>query len=266
MRRGVFLLAMAAVAGPASAVFVYTGGTMLENFDGISATTVTGFFPATVGQTTNVTGSTFDGTRLGGTGTTMNLNADDGSNNSGAIHSLGAVGSGERALGLLASGTHIPAIGVEIRNGTGFALGSLTVRFTQENWRTSTSTAGTPNIMTAAWGRTGGGMTAADYMVHASMTNLPVLDLVGPPPVASNGPLDGNLAVNQVGLNHTFTFTTPLAAGDSVFLRWQDFNDQGNDADLAIDNFFVTGTVVPEPATLAVLSVGALAMLRKRKR
>lgn len=263
MRKGVALLAMAAAAVPASAVLIYTGGTVTENFDTLPTTTQTGIFGSVIGVQTPIPGSTFDGAKIGGTGTTgMSLIADFGDSNAGGIHSLGAAGSGERALGLLASGTNIPAVGVEIRNGLNVALASMTVSFTQENWRDSTSV---QNVMTAAWGQTGGGMTSADYLTHAAMVAVPSLDLIGPPPVTTNGPLDGNNPINQAPRIHVFTFTTPVRPGESVFIRWQDFNDAGNDADLALDNLSVTADVVPEPATLAVLGVGAIALMRRRR-
>lgn len=264
LRLGGAGLAAIMAAGSANAVLVYTGGTMTENFDGLPTTTQTGFFGLTLGQQTLIAGTPFEGTKLAGTGTTgMSLVADDGTNNSGAVHSLGAAGSGERALGLLASGTNIPGIGVEILNGTGLALTSMTITFTQENWRSSTSV---QNTMAAAWGRTGGGMTSANYLTSGSMTAETSLDLVGPAPVTTNGALNGNDPSNQAIRTHTFTFSTPLAANGSFFLRWQDINDAGNDADLAIDNLSVSATAVPEPATFAMLGLGLAALARRRRR
>lgn len=265
MKKSLFILGLFAVAGSANAVILYTGGTITENFDGLISTgTTTGMFSSTAGVQTAITGTTFDGAKIGGTGTTnMNLIANDGSSNTGAIHSLGQVGSGERALGMLASGTNIAGVGVEIRNVTGLSLTSMTVSFTQENWRTSSTAV---NTMVAAWGRTGGGMTSSDYLTNANMAAVNPLDLVGPPFVTTNGAIDGNNALNQVAKTHTFTFTTPLAAGDSVFIRWSDFNDGGNDANIALDQFSVTATAVPEPATMAALGLGVAALLRRRKK
>lgn len=261
--KGFLVLGLLIVAGASNAQLFYTGGTAGEDFDAITTTTINNYFSTTVGQQSVITGSTFEGTKIGGTGTTaMNLIADAGVSATGAIHSLGQDASAERALGLLASGTNIGGVGVNIVNASGSALASMTVSFKQENWRTSTSTL---NIMAAAWGRTGGGMTATDFITSAAMTPVNDLDLVGPAPVASNGALNGNDPINRFTRSHTFTFATPLAVGDSLFVRWLDVNDTGNDASLGLDECRFEGTPVPEPATLAALGIGAVAMIRRRR-
>lgn len=266
MNKTIALAAFAAVAAGANASLILTApnSAVGEDFDGLGSTTVAGMFSATVGVQSAITGSTFDGTRIAGTTTAAtDLTANDGSANAGGMYSDGAVGSAERALGLLASGSRIMAFGVEIVNNTGVALDSITLRFHQENWRSSTSTSGTPNTMTFAWGVNS---TSATYLTDAGLTNDATFNLVGPTPVATNGALDGNLAANQVNFFGNITFATPLANGQSVFLRWSDVDDQGSDANIAIDDFNVVGNPVPEPATLAVLGlVAAAAARRKRK-
>jgi hypothetical protein len=57
--------------------------------------------------------------------------------------------------------------------------------------------------------------------------------------------------------------------GDVLYFRWQDANDGGNDAGLAIDNFSLTAfSSVPEPTSLALVGValGAGSWLRLRRR
>jgi hypothetical protein len=44
-----------------------------------------------------------------------------------------------------------------------------------------------------------------------------------------------------------------------------DLNDPFNDHGLAIDDFSLTATPVPEPGTLAALALGAAAFARRRR-
>ena len=73
----------------------------------------------------------------------------------------------------------------------------------------------------------------------------------------TNGALDGNLVANQVSRSFAFT-SLNLALGDRFFLRWQDVNNSGNDAGIAIDDMTLTFvvSVVPEVSGAAL---GALA-------
>jgi PEP-CTERM motif len=51
------------------------------------------------------------------------------------------------------------------------------------------------------------------------------------------------------------------APGQSLWLRWTDANDAGNDHGLAIDNVSVEASgAVPEPSTLTMFGVGALGL------
>lgn len=263
MNKSIALAAFAAVAtGANAAIFLTSAGTAVtETFDALPTTDLSGQFSATIGVQSTVSGSTFDGSKIGGTGTTATaLFANNGSSNSGGIHSVGATGSGERALGMIASSSNIMGVGVQIVNNTGVALESITLRFTQENWRSSTSAV---NTMTFGWSTAS---NAATYLTDAGFNADSTLDLVGPAFVAANGALDGNDPLNQVSKLGTLTFATPLANGESVFIRWSDANDAGNDANIAIDDFSVVGNAVPEPATLAVLGLVAAAAARRNRK
>jgi hypothetical protein len=254
------LLALGAAA-QASIILTTVGGTVNENFDGMGTTTVTGQFSSTVGVQSAAVGSTFDGTKIAGSGSSAtNLNANDGSSNGGGVYNYGAASDADRALGALASGSNTMAFGVVITNNTGADLTSLAVNFTQENWRSSTSV---DNVFNFEYSTTS---TASTYLTDTGFTALTDLNLVGPAFGATNGALDGNSAANQAARSAVITFAAaPLANGQSVYLRWSDFNDPGNDAGLAIDNFSVTGQAVPEPASMAILGLG-IAALAKRKR
>lgn len=256
-------IAVLAFGASAQAAIVLTtvGGTVNENFDAMGTTTVGGVFSNVIGTQAVVPGITFDGTKIAGTGASATgLNADAGAGNSGGIYNYGAAADADRALGAVASGSNTMAFGVQVINNTGSDLASISVRFTQENWRSSTSSV---NTFAFGWSTSG---TAATYLTDTGFTSEALLDLVGPAAVTTNGALNGNDPLNQAARSATLTFATPLANGQSVFLRWSDFNDIGNDAGLAIDNFSVTSEAVPEPATMMVLGLGLAAAAARRKR
>lgn len=237
----------------AQAQIDYTGGTYSQNFDGLpSSGTVTSPFSATVGVQGNIPGaSEFKGTKAGGTGTTpMPFNVDDGNSSSGALYSYGAANSSDRALGTLASGSNIPAFGVELVNNTPFSFTSFTLTISREQWRSSTTTL---NTVIFEFGTSGvAGVSSGNFLTQPGFTPLSTFDLVGASPVATNGPLDGN--ANSIIL--TGSIPVSLDPGQSLFLRWTDTNDTGSDAGLAIDNFSITG--IPEPSTYMLLGLGLL--------
>jgi hypothetical protein len=227
-----------------------------ENFDSLPSSGTTALDP-TVGVHNAIPGlASWAGTKVSGTGTTLNFLADDGTSNSGRLASLGAAASGERALGQLASGSNVTSFGVEIVNNTGQTLTGIQLDGFREQWRSSTST---QNVLTFASAVSGGSATSSNFLTDASLAPLASLDLIGEPPVASNGATDGNTL--RVAVSGLVSATIPNGA--SLFIRWTDFNDVGNDAALGLDDLTITG--IPEPASMVLLMVGGLAALRRRR-
>ncbi len=263
----VFMLsAVSLFSSSAGADISYTGGNLFENFDLLPTTNQAGFFSATVGAQSPITVSTgsFDGTKLAGTGTTATaFTADAGSGISGGIYSYGAATVAERALGSLASGSNIMGYGFRLVNNSALTVNSIEVFFTQENWRTSTATLNT----VAASFSFDQSILASGYLTSgAGFTPVTSLDLVGPPFVAANGPLDGNDPLNQTGRTFTFTGLNWLP-GEQFFLRWQDVNDTGSDAGLAIDSMelIFTSATIPEPSVIGLLvGLAGLGLFRRR--
>ncbi|MCU0316899.1 MAG: PEP-CTERM sorting domain-containing protein [Fimbriimonadaceae bacterium] len=250
-----------ALVGAANAQVMFTGGTYSENFDGLLSTGSTNL-SATIGTISPLAGTAWEGAKIGGTGTAvMQLLAGNGSGSSGALYSFGTGTDADRALGSVASGTNTPGFGVRIVNNTGVKLTQFTVSFTQENWRSSTTAT---NTIAFGYAFGGGSITDADYLTAAGFIANAALDLVGPAPVQSNGALDGNLAANQAARSATILLASDWNPGQTLYLRWQDLNDGGNDAGLGIDN--LTFEAVPEPMTMGVLALAALAARRRKNK
>jgi len=195
----------------------------------------------------STTGSTWQAARILGSGSTaVKLTVDTGIGNSGSIFSYGATASTNRSLGSLASGTTTPAFGVGLTNTTGSVLGTVTITFKAQQWRSpSNATAtslGVVNTLSFAYGLSSGGITSDKFLSAAAMTP----DVNGN--VVSN-PTPGTTAA--VGLVELRTNTVTLTGltwndGDVLYLRWQDANDASNDAGLAIDDLVITADIAGE--------------------
>jgi hypothetical protein len=196
--------------------------------------------------------------------------ADAGASNAGTFRSFGDAGSGERALGSTASGgTYFgsPASGavagwiaVALNNASGGALPGFTLSYSGEQWRNGGNTNaqsltleygfGASFAAVGAWTPAGAGFNFSSPVVGATA-----------------GAVAGNSTGTVTGLGGTVL--TPWAAGDTLWLRWADANDVGNDHGLGIDNVSIgVASVVPEPGSLALLMAGVAAvgfMVRRQR-
>jgi len=256
--------ALAGVAAVANAALVVS-----QNFDGLGTASVTNVFP-TAGSTTAIssisgTNQTWAGLRSGGTGAALNLNVDNGTANSGALYNFGITDDADRALGSIASGSNIPRFGVAILNDTSETLTEFTATFGAEEWRraipASSTGSAAQNVLSFAYGTTGLGVSAADFLTNTNMIAETAGDIVGTTPLAFGGGTQvvytdlGTVSVTVSGLS--------VAPGESFFLRWTDFNDLGNDASLAIDNF--SFNAIPTPGTVALMGLAGLVAGRRRR-
>ncbi|HEX3599223.1 MAG TPA: hypothetical protein VHU84_03720, partial [Lacipirellulaceae bacterium] len=222
-----------------------TGGVYFENFDTTLSATSAATWSSTAGTQAAVPGTSgWDGVKLSGTGgTSMNYTVDNGSANAGAIYSYGTTAAADRALGSVASASNIAAFGVEFVNTSGSTINSLTIAYRGEFWRSSTTT---QNTLTFAY--TVGASGSTNYLTASGETASSALNLVGPSPVTTNGALDGNALGNNANFSATLNGLS-WANGQSLYLRWQDKDDTGSDAGLAVDNFAL---VVNTPTTTYV--------------
>ncbi len=257
MQIKMFVVALLATAGTAMASISFTGSAVTENFDAM--TTGAGIIPAN-GTIVAAPGTTFDIAKTGGTNvaTAQSVTANDGSSGTGSIFRYATTGSTEYALGAVASGTNIFSFGVQVVNNASAALDSFTIAFDGEQYRSSTSV---QNRLVFGYGFSGGTVTSANYLATATtLTANTAGDIVGGAPVTTNGiitPTSTGYSVTVTGIN--------VPVGGSIFLRWADANDGGNDAGLAIDNFSFNATQVPTPGAAALLGMGGLLMARRRR-
>jgi hypothetical protein len=193
----------------------------------------------------------------------------DGSSNTGSFNSFGTVGSTDRALGGTGSGGAYfgsPASGavagwmaVAITNATGGTLNSFSVHYDGEQWRN-------------------GGNTSAQTMVEqfgfgSSFTAVPTwtnttFDFTSPTIGATAAALDGNAAANRVANIGGTISSLNWANGDTLWVRWIENNDAGNDHGLGLDNFTfsATGTQAPEPVSIGLLALAAIFPYTRRRR
>jgi hypothetical protein len=194
-------------------------------------------------------------------------NAGTGSDNTGNFYSFGATSSSERALGGVGSGGSYfksPASGavagwiaVAFTNNTGSILNGFSVGFDGEQWRDGGNT--TPQSMVLEYGY---GNTFADVSVWTAPGGS--FDWTSPVATDTAGAIDGNSEGLVTGLGGSIA--TDWNADETLWIRWIENNDAGNDHGLAIDNFDFNVSPVPVPAAVWLLGSALLTVVGVRRR
>lgn len=198
-----------------------------------------------------------------------NIFANDGGGTTGTFYSYGSVNNPERALGGLGSGSAYfgsPASGavagwiaVAFENNSGSALSSFTIEFAGEQWRNG----GNANSQSMKL-EYGFGDTFAGVSTWTSPGDS--FDWTSPIYGSTSAIINGNTSGRVSGLGGRIEST--WGAGNTLWIRWSEVNDAGNDHGLAIDNFSLSVTPVPEPESYAMLLAGLAAvrsLTRRRK-
>jgi len=233
-----------------SAAFTYS-----QSFDTLAASGTTN---AWANDSTLAGWSLFNGATA-----LTNYRASTGSDNAGAAYSFGASGSQERALGSIASGSVAnPTLAVAFTNNSGLALNSFTLGYDGEQWRNGGNASQAAHKLTVQYGF--GSSFAAVTTWTTAGTGF---DFTSPVTAATGGAVVGNTAGLAAGLGGTIA--ADWAAGSTLWIRWNDVNDVGNDHGLAIDNMTLSVTAaVPEPGSFAMLlaGLGAVGFVARRRR
>ncbi|WP_442484969.1 hypothetical protein [Aeoliella sp. SH292] len=165
--------------------------------------------------------------------------------NTGDFYSFGLSDDTDRALGGVASGNAIfgsPATGTlagyfaaQFTNGSTSTFDSFTVSFDAEQWRNGGNT--TAQTMVFEYGFGSSFDSVSGWTAPGG-----TFDFTSPIVSASASALDGNAAENRAaGLGGMIAGLAWLP-GESLWVRWIEINDVGNDHGMGIDNFTISTT------------------------
>ncbi len=174
---------------------------------------------------------------------------DNGSSSTGDTFFDGATSSNERSLGSYASGSLTSQYGVVFTNSTGATLTSFTLSYTGEQWRDGGSATSVLNKLTFAYAVNPTSLTVGTY---TNVTSLDFTALVNN--LTADAVTDGNAANRRTAITFTVTGIS-WPAGQTLYIRWTDINDAGNDDNLAVDDLTFSASA-PTPV---ISSTGTLA-------
>jgi hypothetical protein len=176
LKRYAGALLLASLFAPLGHSQISFTGNYSQNFDGLisSGNVLNAFANSTLTQyavpSTNNSTTGLSGARIALIGLALtNQLADFGSSTSGAIYSYGSNATTDRALGMVASGSNAFAVGAEFANTSNATITTLTITYTGEFWRSSTSV---QNVLTFGYGFSGGTATRSNYLSDTSLNAL----------------------------------------------------------------------------------------------
>ena len=164
-----------------------------------------------------------------GTAANASYTAGTGSSNTGDTYSFGATGSTDRALGSVQSGSVVASFGAVFTNSSAQTVTQANIAYTGEQWRLGTS--GRADRLDFQYS------TDATSLTTGTWTDVDALDFIAPTTTGTAGLLDGNLQSTLVSASIS---GLTLASGQTLWIRWKDFNASGADDGLAVDDFSIT--------------------------
>lgn len=174
------------------------------------------------------------------------------------LNRYGANGGGsEYALGSRNTGGNPTVVfGANFTNNTGLAISEINIDFQGEQWYIGSQTTNNGLVFeysTDATSLSTGTWTAVTALNFDAIQNSGTGTLLTP----GNELVDSSVASD---------ITLSVANGSSFWVRWTDTDDgTGSDHGLAVDSFKLDVTTVPEPASLALVGLGGLLMLGRRR-
>ncbi len=243
MPRAAGALALAALLGmvaPAHAGPVAFSGSYTQNFNALSATGTANAWSQ---------GTTLEGWYLydNALGAIATYRASDGAANNGAFYSFGTGANSDRAFGGVGSGSASGYVALAATNTSGATVNTLNITFNGEQWRNGGNTNKQP--MTMQYG------ISADASIGGVTNWTNSLSWESPVTGASAAAVDGN-AAGRVPVSGSLTGLN-WQAGQTLWLRWIEANDSGNDHGLAIDDFQMEGGAPPTGPMFSIAAQAA---------
>jgi len=239
-------------AGAAGTNSLTLGGSYTENFDSMGTGDHAPPFGWNAGTLSGA--STTNGT----IGIVAVLGANTGGSTTSGNFNYGSSGASDRAIGSLAANSITRATEVLFVNSTGFSITNLTISYTGEQWRDGGNTTSINSL----------GMTFSQATVGGLATFTPMgasFNFVAPQNGASGTALNGNLGANRV-TGRGGDYPVNIAAGEVFAFRWIDSDDPGSDDGLAIDDFSLNYSPIPEPSSMMLVGMGLISVFIIRRR
>lgn len=195
--------------------------------------------------------------------------AGDGSSNTGSFYnfgttsnsdrSLGGTGSGGTYFGSPASGAVAGYIAAAFTNITGNQIADVTIGFNGEQWRNGGNTNAQSMVLEYGFGSSFGAVSTWTAAGSSFNWSSPVTG-------STAAAVNGNAAGLVAGIGGTFA-TPTWSNGSTLWVRWVEKNDASNDHGLAIDNFTISVTAVPEPKNYAMFlaGLGLMGLIARRQ-
>ena len=180
-----------------------------------------------------------------GTNANTTYSIGTGSATSGDTYSFGAANSTDRAFGSLLSGSNSPMIGVAFKNSTGRTVDTIRMTFRVEQWRLGSKSNGTtsriPDSMRAEISPFATNLGTPGVWKAFPQMNFYTADTTG-----AIGPVNGNSNKYSYVFDETFTGLA-IPNGQTLWIRWVDYNVSSSDDGLAIDSFTMEIPAPPVP-------------------
>jgi hypothetical protein len=167
--------------------------------------------------------------------------------NSGAVYNAGTAAATDRCLGSLASASTIPTFGTRFVNNTGATITQISISGIAEQWRSGSDATANESLVFS--------YSTDATAINSSSTWTPVTGLnineINTTTTSAVG-IDGNLTSNRASFTNTVNLIWPN--GSTLWIKWTDSNDGGNDGILALDDFSFTATTVSSSPMLSISS------------